>query len=87
MCFGNDLRVLVCLSQPLSTKIIKLRRWKEHFKFLRFLDLIIVISWLKQIWSCKSCDREMPERDSLKMARKFNPALTEKQAKVFVTVS
>ena len=60
---------------------------RRNFLKIKFLDYKCLISWLKQIWSCKSCDRELPERDALKMAQKFNPALTSEQAKIYVTVS
>lgn len=48
--------------------------------------LTLMVRWLKQLWSCKSTDRELSEKDAIKTAQKFSPALTPEKAKIYVTV-
>lgn len=49
-------------------------------------SLIPVISWLKQIWSCKSAHDEIAESTAIKMARKFNPFVSKEFTRNIVGV-
>ena len=42
--------------------------------------------WLRQIWSCESEKDEMSESTAIRLAKKFNPFASEKEAKRVVVV-
>ena len=47
---------------------------------------LVTISWLKQMWSCKSEDGELAESAAIKLARQLNPFIRKHYAKRIVAV-
>ena len=45
-----------------------------------------MVSWLKQIWSCKSDRGELSAKEAVKLAKKLNPFITDQHAKRIVSV-
>ena len=46
----------------------------------------MTISWLKQMWSCKSESGELAEGAAIKLARQLNPFIRKRYAKRIVAV-